>query len=378
MANNGKLIDGEIMEEGINVVGESLVRSVQGDLQVARAPEIVLDEARKAAKALQDVIESKAKKVVLNGKTYLTYEDWQTVGRFYGISAGVESTKYIEYGDVKGFESRAFAVVTSTGVHISAAEAMCLNDEANWGMRAKYDWVNGKRVKAGEEPTPLFQLRSMAQTRACAKALRNVLAFVPVLAGYEPTPAEEMVERGSAEAAQAVAVRKIAEHNSKVEATVTKSTLPTEIAKIKVNLPPVNQPSRIEQVLKESIKNAEERDAYAVSGMLTKAENKQGPKAKYLLVVIEAPGKKEIKLNLFDNHTFQDRTKLWDLLGMASGRFVSFLVKQDPNPKYHPTIIRVLKIHNIEFGEDKEPRRMSKPIEPLPPMESDVIDEYSL
>jgi len=32
----------------------------------------------------------------------------------------------------------------------------------------------------------------MAQTRACAKALRNVLAWVVVLAGYAPTPAEEM------------------------------------------------------------------------------------------------------------------------------------------------------------------------------------------
>jgi hypothetical protein len=39
---------------------------------------------------------------------------------------------------------------------------------------------------------PLYQLRSMAQTRAQAKALRGVLAWVAVLAGYNPTPAEEM------------------------------------------------------------------------------------------------------------------------------------------------------------------------------------------
>jgi hypothetical protein len=32
----------------------------------------------------------------------------------------------------------------------------------------------------------------MAQTRACAKALRNVFAWVVVLAGYAPTPAEDM------------------------------------------------------------------------------------------------------------------------------------------------------------------------------------------
>ena len=39
---------------------------------------------------------------------------------------------------------------------------------------------------------PWFQLASMAQTRAGAKALRNLLARVVVLAGYNPTPAEEM------------------------------------------------------------------------------------------------------------------------------------------------------------------------------------------
>ena len=189
--------------------------------------------------------------------------------------------------------------------------------------------------------------------------------------GDSKTDAYAEGKNGSVEAAQEVAARKINEQMAKVEDFVNKN-------KPKVNLPPVNQPSRIEQVLKESIKNAEERDAYAVSGMLMKTEKKQGPKAKYMKVVIEAPGKKEIKLNLFDNHTFQDKTKLWDLLEMASSRFVSFLVKQDPDPKFPPTIIRVLKIHNIEFGEDKEPRRMAKTPEPLPPIESSAIDEYVL
>ena len=37
-------------------------------------------------------------------------------------------------------------------------------------------------------------MRSMAQTRACAKALRNALAWVMVLAGVAGTPAEEMGE----------------------------------------------------------------------------------------------------------------------------------------------------------------------------------------
>lgn len=144
-------------------------------MTVSRPPEVVLEEARKAAKALSDVIANKKKKVVFNGEQYLEFEDWQTVGRFYGLSAKISRTTYVEFGEVRGFE--AFAdVIDGSGRVVSSAEAMCLSDEQNW--RSK----------------PLFQLRSMAQTRACAKAFRNALAWVVVLAGYRPTPAEEMSE----------------------------------------------------------------------------------------------------------------------------------------------------------------------------------------
>ena len=144
------------------------------DLSMRRAPELVLEEAKRAAKCLQDVISRKARPVRFNGEQYLEFEDWQTVARFYGITAKVVSTSSIDFGDVRGFEARAVAINTNTGEEVSAADSMCLNDEPNW--RSK----------------PLFQLRSMAQTRACAKALRNVLSWVVVLAGYRPTPAEEM------------------------------------------------------------------------------------------------------------------------------------------------------------------------------------------
>ena len=60
------------------------------------------------------------------------------------------------------------------GEVISSAEAMTTIDEPNWKTR------------------PEFMLRSMAQTRASAKALRNVFAWIVVMAGLKPTPAEEM------------------------------------------------------------------------------------------------------------------------------------------------------------------------------------------
>lgn len=145
-------------------------------LALQRTPEIVIEEARKAAKALANVIENKKKKVIINDEIYLEFEDWQTLGRFYGVSAAACSTAYVEYGDVVGYEAVAEALLLVNGatVRISSAEAMCLNDEWKW------------------QDKPLFQLKSMAQTRAMAKALRNVLAWVVVLAGYKPTPAEEL------------------------------------------------------------------------------------------------------------------------------------------------------------------------------------------
>jgi hypothetical protein len=144
------------------------------DLTLARDPSAVLQEAQRAAAALKDVIDRKAKPVRLNGETYLEFEDWQTVGRFYGVAAKVVETRPVEAGEVRGWEARAVAIHAASGIEVSAADSMCLNDEPNWRNK------------------PSFQLRSMAQTRACAKALRNVLSWVVVLGGYRPTPAEEM------------------------------------------------------------------------------------------------------------------------------------------------------------------------------------------
>lgn len=190
------------MAEQELVVRQPVIDVIQpgADISVSRAPQKVLDEARLAAAALQDVISKKKKPVIMNGEQYLEFEDWQTLGRFYGVTARVRDTHPLNMGSAQGFEATAEAV-RADGMVISAADAMCMNDEEKWGMRPKYEWQDGERVKVGEVQTPFYQLRSMAQTRACAKALRNVLAWVVVLAGYKPTPAEEMsgVEAGNGE-----------------------------------------------------------------------------------------------------------------------------------------------------------------------------------
>jgi hypothetical protein len=131
-------------------------------------PEVALASAQKAAKALLKVVSQK-RQIVINGKRYLTFEDWQTIGRFYGVTVGVAATTK----GANGYEARA-VVYNAGGAVISAAEAICTRSERKWQGRDEY------------------AIKSMAQTRACAKALRNVLAWVAVLAGFEGTPAEEV------------------------------------------------------------------------------------------------------------------------------------------------------------------------------------------
>jgi hypothetical protein len=59
-------------------------------------------------------------------------------------------------------------------------------------MRPKYEWKNNEKILVGHVPTPLQQLRSMAQTRACSKVLSNLLKWVARMGGFAGTPAEEM------------------------------------------------------------------------------------------------------------------------------------------------------------------------------------------
>jgi len=168
------------------------------DVGIFQPPDIVLENAMTAAKALIKVVSLKKKPVIMNGEQYLEYEDWQTCGQFYGYTVKTGDAGPVEVDGVKGAKAHADLIDIKTGMYLGGAEAYCMRDEEHWNTRPKYEWQgegdNRKRVKIGDEIVPWFQLASMAQTRAGAKAFRNRLAWVVVLAGYKTTPAEEMTE----------------------------------------------------------------------------------------------------------------------------------------------------------------------------------------
>ena len=169
-------------------------------------PEETIAMASLAAKALKQVISLKAKPVILNGEQFLEFDDWQLCGQFYGYAVKTGDAVPVEIDSVKGAKAHADLIDIKTGIYLGGAEAYCMRDEEHWNTRPKYDWQGEgdkrRRVKVGDEVVPWFQLASMAQTRAGAKAFRNRLAWVVVLAGYRPTPAEEMTEGTVSEAVQ--------------------------------------------------------------------------------------------------------------------------------------------------------------------------------
>lgn len=144
------------------------------------SPDLQLEYAHKAAKALMARVAQKKRPIIINGRQYLEIGDWQTVGHFFGCSVGTDWSRPIErHGAIAGYEAKA--IVYRHGVVVASAEAICMVAEKRWSTAAEY------------------ALKSMAQTRAASKALRNAVGWVVELAGYSSTPAEEMDSDGQDE-----------------------------------------------------------------------------------------------------------------------------------------------------------------------------------
>lgn len=139
-------------------------------------PVAVVEQSSKIASALADVLKKKGLAKKISGREFVLVEGWTLLGTMLGVFPVVQWTRKLE----DGWEARVEAR-TLSGQVVGAAEAECLRSERNWGKRDDY------------------ALRSMAQTRAVSKALRGPLGFIVQLAGFSPTPAEEMPDESLSE-----------------------------------------------------------------------------------------------------------------------------------------------------------------------------------
>lgn len=159
-----ELVDAEIVEPGTDL---EPVRP--GNLFGTSEPADVIRHATDVADVLSSVLRDKQLIQRIGSSDHVRVEGWTLCGSMLGVFPFCVWTRKLD----DGWEARVEAR-TLTGAVVGSAEAQCLRSENTWKNRDDY------------------ALRSMAQTRATSKALRQPLGFIVQLAGFNPTPAEEM------------------------------------------------------------------------------------------------------------------------------------------------------------------------------------------
>lgn len=160
------------------IIGELVPAShvAMGSLRGNDANEIV-QSASALATTLRDIINDRGLYKEIQGRNFVLAEGWTTLAAMCGMVAREVACENV--GD--GVYVACVALVrVSDGVEISRASAECGGDgDEIWQKRAAYT------------------RRSMAITRATGKVCRIALSWIMNLAGFQPTPAEEMeqVER---------------------------------------------------------------------------------------------------------------------------------------------------------------------------------------
>ena len=190
MGASDEMTDRELEEERLAYMADEADRQrkmlKEDQMEIAELtthPEIVLwtgdrqermNQMKETAQILAEPIRQ-THVVRIGNSDHVRVEGWTMLGSLLGVFPFLEWTKPImdDQGNGFGWEARVVAR-TRAGELVGAAEAMCTRAESNWAKRDDH------------------ALRSMAQTRATSKALRQPLGFVITLAGFDPTPAEEM------------------------------------------------------------------------------------------------------------------------------------------------------------------------------------------
>lgn len=157
---------------GLAVVDEMpVLPSVHLGAVALASPEAVVRTATGLAKELARVIEDRVLYSNIQGKRFVRVEGWTTCAAMLGVIPREVSVQETGEGE---FLALVELVRASDGMVLGRASAICGPDEREWAKRSR----NARR--------------SMAITRACGKACRLAFSWIIKLAGFEPTPAEEM------------------------------------------------------------------------------------------------------------------------------------------------------------------------------------------
>ncbi len=150
-------------------------------------PQDVVDNATIQSKLLMDIVAKTKCFQEIADKKYLQVEAWETIGAFNQTHAETESIKPIIVNtETIGYQ--AHVRLWKDGVIVGGAVMPCYFSE---------NCCRGKEGDARHRAS-----MSAAQTFATSKAYRMNFSYVAILAGYQPTPSEEMWEDGTPTAAK--------------------------------------------------------------------------------------------------------------------------------------------------------------------------------
>lgn len=151
---------------------------VHASLDLYGAPSKVMQQRVAAARELVKLVEESGAGrwvVEIKGNKYPKYEAQVTVASFFGLVPRIVEVKKVSDAPLT-YQATAEVVHIPTQQVVSRGVGLCSAAEKVWSEREE------------------FAVLAMAQTRAAGRALRMILAPIFVLAGVEPTPAEEMIE----------------------------------------------------------------------------------------------------------------------------------------------------------------------------------------
>jgi hypothetical protein len=155
---------------------------VRENTTISLTPDEVIANATVQAKLLMNIVEQTHCYQTISGKKYLQVEAWETIGAFNRVHA------------VTDWINPIFRDEKTVGYD---AKVNLIKDEQIVGSAIMSCYFTENACKGKEGDAKDKACKSAAQTFATSKAYRMNYSYVAILAGFEPTLAEEITGESS-------------------------------------------------------------------------------------------------------------------------------------------------------------------------------------